>query len=272
MNTDVFNATTFLFVPGDRPDRFEKAISSGADQVVIDLEDAVTEAEKDAARSEIVGWLSGGGRAAVRINGVGTTHHHADIEAIRDLEGITAVVLAMAQDPAEVAEVVAQLGAVPLVALIETAVGVSRAAKIAKVPGVARLAFGNLDYAADIAADPESSVMLPARSALVIASRVGSLTGPIDGVTTTLGDAETAAQDARLSRDMGFTGKFCIHPSQVDVVRSAFAPTENQVRWANSVVRAAADGGLTQVEGQFVDRPVIARAEAILLRAGERSA
>ncbi|WP_109472046.1 HpcH/HpaI aldolase/citrate lyase family protein [Ornithinimicrobium cavernae] len=262
---DIRFARSALFVPGDRPDRFTKAVASGTDLVVCDLEDAVAAPQKDLARTSVTDWLRSGARACVRVNPAESPDHAADVQALVGVPGVVAVLLAKAEDPAAVRATAEALEA-PVIALIETALGLSRAAELAAVPGVARLGFGHLDYSVDIGAEGTHTAMLSARSAVVLASRLGGLTGPFDGVTAQFNDDGALAADAAHARELGFTGKFLIHPRQVAGTHAAFAPTPEQVDWAREVVRAAESGGAVQVDGAMVDAPVVAQAQAILLR------
>ncbi|TCB97230.1 CoA ester lyase [Micromonospora zingiberis] len=265
----VADARTMLFVPGDRPERFAKASATRADLVIIDLEDAVGPGHKDAARQEAARWVDTVGPAAVRINGVGASEHAADVRALAGLPQLRAVVVPMAEDPGALVALHQRFGPqVAIVALIETAVGMVRALEIAGATGVTRLAFGHLDFAADIDAATSDEAMRYARSTLVVAARAAGLPGPVDGVTTDLTDPGRAAADAERARGLGFTGKFCIHPAQVEAVNGAFTPDVEQVRWARRVVAASGAGGALRVDGQMVDAPVIRRAEAVLRRAG----
>ncbi|MEV4052955.1 CoA ester lyase [Amycolatopsis sp. NPDC049688] len=248
-------ATTFLFVPGDRPDRFGKAVTSGADVVILDLEDAVAPAAKDSARASVGEWLESR-RAMVRINAPGTPWFDADAGLVA-ARGVP-VVVPKAETPGVLA------GFREVVALVETAAGVERAAELAAVPSVTRLAFGSVDLAAELGVAPEDREPFAyARSRLVIASAAAGLAPPVDGVTTNVGaDAELEA-DVRYARRLGFGGKLCIHPRQVPVVRAAFAPTEAEREWARRVLAAAGDS-VSLVDGRLVDKPVLARARRIL--------
>lgn len=262
----VQTARSFLFVPGDQPARFDKAVDSGADLVVIDLEDAVAESHKGSARASAVEWLSRGGRACVRINDPSSPLYGTDLDALADVPGLVAVMLAKADSP-ESATTAAKRAGVPVIALIESAVGMVRVHDIARTPAVARLAFGHLDYALDLGADPGWSAMLHARSSLVLASRAAALPGPVDGVTTALDDAEALDGDLRQAKETGFTAKLLIHPRQVAVAHAAFRPDDEAVRWARRVVASATGSSAARVDGHMVDAPVLARAKAILQRA-----
>jgi citrate lyase subunit beta/citryl-CoA lyase len=262
-------ARTLLFVPGDRPERFDKAAAAGADLVVLDLEDAVAPDAKDRARDDVVGWLrSTDAPAAVRVNAAGTPWHDRDLAALRDVGRAVTVVLPKAEDVASVAAVVDALtGADGVVALLETARGVLRADAIAAVPGVVRLALGTYDLAAELAVDPDDpSAMAAARGGLVLASAAAGLAGPVDGVTGDVRDADRLVADVRRAVALGFAGKLCIHPAQVGPTAAAFAPGDDELAWASRVVDAAesAGDGVILVDGRMVDRPVVDRARRLL--------
>jgi len=155
--------------------------------------------------------------------------------------------------------------------LIETALGVARTLELATTVGVSRLAFGHLDFAADIDSSVEDDAMLMARSWLVVASRAAQLPGPIDGVTTALDDPSLAASDAAKARRLGFSGKLCIHPSQVSAVNAAFTPSAEDVEWARRIVEVSGSGGAVRINGHMVDAPVILKAQTILDRAHRTS-
>ena len=260
----VQEATTFLFVPGDRPDRFDKALATGADVVVLDLEDAVARKDKVTARTEVVRWLSeGGGRACVRVNSVDDFEHAGDVDALCNLPGLTAVMVPKADGSVGYRDI-RQLLQRPVIALMESATGVDQVRAVVGDPGVARLAFGHLDYAMDIGAEPTHSAMLHARSRLVLASRVGDKPGPVDGVTTALDDAAVLGDDLRHAIEVGMTGKLLIHPSQVATSSAAFRPSESELAYARQIVATAASGAAARVDGFMVDAPVLARARKML--------
>jgi citrate lyase subunit beta/citryl-CoA lyase len=153
---------------------------------------------------------------------------------------------------------------VPIHPLIETARGLWDALTVARAPGVRSLLFGSLDFQADVGTSDDE--LLYARSHLVVASRVAGVDAPIDGVTQAIDDPELLRRDTRRSRELGFGGKACIHPKQVDIVNDCFAPSTDDVAWAQAVVDAFAKaaGSAVQVDGRMVDRPVLLKAQAIL--------
>ena len=264
------SARAFLFVPGDRPDRFDKAVAAGADVVILDLEDAVGPDQKELARGHVAAWLSEGGTAAVRVNAVGTPEHDGDLAALADLRegsGLLGVVVPKAEDANALSAVAARTGA-PVVALVESAAGMVEAVGLARAEGVVRLAFGHLDYAVDLGSESSRPAMAHGRSTLVLASRAAGLAGPVDGVTVALDDEGTLADDLAHARELGMAGKLLIHPRQVGATLAAFRPSEDELEWAHKVVDAArrSDGGAVRVDGDMVDAPVISRAEEILRR------
>lgn len=258
-------SASWLFVPGDRPDRFDKAAASGADEIILDLEDAVAVADKVTARIAAIDWLATGS-AWVRINPAGTPWHDDDVSALASAPGLRGVMIPKAEDVETLDAVHRDIGGRPLVALVESALGLTRAIDIARCASVERLAFGSVDFALDIEADESDTALLFARSTLVVVSRVARIAAPIDGVTTDLNDSEVARRDAERARGLGFGGKLCIHPNQVAVVGAAFRPTQEEVEWAHQVLTDASSGAgaLASATGQMIDKPVLARAQRIL--------
>ncbi|WP_052865423.1 HpcH/HpaI aldolase/citrate lyase family protein [Streptomyces niger] len=259
-------ARSLLFVPGDRADRYAKAAAAGADGVIVDLEDAVAPEGKDAARDAVAGWLAGGARAVVRINPPGTEWHAADL-AMAAAHGAP-VMLPKAEDPADLAAVADRTGGrLPVLALVETAAGVENAAALCRAPNVVRAAFGNIDLAAQLGVDPDDHQALAyARSRLVCASAAAGLAPPLDGVTAGLAADGPLPADVAHARRLGFGGKLCIHPRQLDAVHEGFTPSADEREWARRVL--AAEGPVTVVDGQMVDRPVLERARRVLAAAG----
>ncbi len=253
--------TVALFVPGDRPERFVKAASTDADAIIIDLEDAVAADGKDQARAALKRDFTDK-PVLVRVNGIGTPWHDRDIAALRG-HGFSAVVLPKAEFGPEFETLCEQLD-LPVVVLIESVRGLADARRIAITRNVARIAFGSIDFSADLGCAHTREALLLARSELVVASRLAGLPQPIDGVTTAIDDAPLIASDARHARDLGFTGKLCIHPRQVAAIQAGFAPDEAEVLWARKVM-ASGDGAVA-IDGAMVDEPVRIRARSILKR------
>ncbi|MEV6703316.1 CoA ester lyase [Streptomyces sp. NPDC051453] len=255
-------ARSLLFVPGHRPDRFAKATAAGADAVIIDLEDAVAAPDKDVARANVAAWLGEGNSAVVRINAPGTPWSDADLEVAARFNA--PVMVPKSEDPSVLADVACRTaGKCLLLPLVETAAGVERAAEVCATAGAVRVAFGNVDFSGQLGVAHDDRMALTyARSRLVTASAAVGLCPPVDGVTTSVRDTDVLVADIEHARRLGFTGKLCIHPSQISPVAAHFAPSESERRWARAVV--AAGDSVSVVDGQMVDKPVLERARRIL--------
>lgn len=258
-------AHSYLFVPANRPERFDRACSSGADAVIVDLEDAVPPSEKDAARASLAGWLSAERNVYVRLNAADTPWHEADVALCR-LPGVAGVILPKAEHVGPSLLAVCAERNLPLLPLIETALGFHNAATIAAGKHVQRLVFGTIDFQVDVGIDGEGDELLFFRSQLVLISRLAGLQPPVDGVCTEIDEPEQLNEDTMRAKRLGFSAKLCIHPRQVPLVNVCFAPTQEEVMWAERVVTAArkADGAAIALDGKMVDRPVIMKAERIL--------
>ncbi|OZI69176.1 HpcH/HpaI aldolase/citrate lyase family protein [Bordetella genomosp. 1] len=269
---------TALFVPANRPERIPKALAAHADAVIVDLEDAVEHLGKDAARESLCDFLGthADARVWVRINDAATPWHEADLRACRGRANITGILLPKAESLAQVRHV-AQSG-IPVIPIVETAQGLIDVAEVARTPGVARLAFGSLDYALDLGLSPDTDgadvVLDHARVQVLLHSRGAGLAQPLDGVFPGIQDTSGLRAAAMRARDMGFGGMLCIHPGQVPVIHEAFLPPLAEIDWARDVIRAAKENGLAafKLDGKMVDAPVIARARRLLELAGEGAA
>lgn len=153
--------------------------------------------------------------------------------------------------------------------LVETAAGIDTVHELARAPCVQRLVFGSIDLQLDLGIAGDGEELLLFRSQLVLASRLAGLAPPVDGVNTTIDDAEQLQADTRRARRLGFGAKLCIYPKQVDVINTGFSPSEEEMSWARRVRGAAAQAGgaVAAVDGKMIDRPVILRAEALLRQA-----
>ncbi len=260
---------SLLFVPGIRPDRFDKAWNSGADGVILDLEDAVPADRKAAARQAVMSWMSPNRPVFVRINGAGTDEFGDDVAAIAR-PGLAGVLLPKAERVEEIVALSGTLaGTARIIPIVETAAGLWNVMAIASAPRVHRLAFGSLDFQLDVGIEGEDIELLYARSRIVLASRAAGIYRPLDGVTTSMEDDARLAADVHRARRLGFGGKLCIHPRQVKAVNEGFQPTVGEVSWARGVVEAcdASAGEAVRFEGSMVDRPVLERARRILEQA-----
>jgi len=261
---------SYLFVPGDRPERFAKAVAAGADMVVLDLEDAVSDEHKDFARTSVGEALSRSGfHACIRLNGADTAWFSDDCELLA-LHGVAAVMLPKTENANQISllrsRATRQTAIIPIV---ETARGLHAVNNVAACAGVQRLAFGSIDLQVDLGIDGDDLELLYARSQLVLASRVAGIAAPVDGVTLSLNDIDQLARDAERARRRGFTAKLCIHPAQVEVVNRVFNPDLKTLKWAQGVLSVASvsSSGAFMYEGKLVDKPVLDRARTILQRA-----
>ncbi len=255
-----------LFVPATKLDRVAKAAASGADAVILDLEDAVAPADKTAARQALAGFPLPGLPVILRVNAAGTDWHAGDL-AVAKGKGFAAILLPKAEDAGTLAHTREATG-IPTLALVENARGLANLDTLAQAPGLVRLVFGSVDFSADLGCAHEPEPLLFARSRIVLASRLAGLAAPIDGVTLILSDDIAAETDARRAVALGFGGKLCIHPRQITPVLRGFAPSAEETAWARKV--AAAGEGATAIDGVMIDAPVRQRAEQILRRAALR--
>ena len=259
-----------LFCPADRPDRYAKALAA-ADGVILDLEDAVSADNKDAARAALASTLLDPARVIVRVNPAGTAEHAADLAALRPT-GYRRIMLAKAETGAQLAELG---GAWQVVALCETARGVVNASEIAAAPNVIALMWGAEDLIASMRGRtsryPDGryrDVALHARSTVLLAAAAHAKPA-IDSVYVDIPDLDGLAAESQDAAASGFALKACIHPTQAAVIRTAFRADEAQIAWARRVLSAvrdasAQDKGVLKVDGQMIDAPLIRQAEAIL--------
>ena len=265
---------TALFVPATRPERFPKALASGADAVIIDLEDAVAENLKAEARGHLDAFLEANPEAEVlvRINASGHNEQAKDLELCAARPGVIGALLPKAEN-AEQVQVVAATGK-PVWPIIESARGLARLSEIAHADGVERLSFGALDLGLDLCLASGTAaaerILDQARYGLLLQSRLADLAMPLDSVFPDIKNLHGLARTVADARDMGFGGLLCIHPSQVAVVHETLMPSADELAWAQRVLDAGASGeGVFVVDRQMIDAPVIGRARRLLQRAGQ---
>ncbi|WP_432496975.1 HpcH/HpaI aldolase/citrate lyase family protein [Kineococcus auxinigenes] len=255
-------ARTWLLVNAARADLFDTAARSRADSVVLDVEDAVDPSRKDAARQDVVAWLRAGGRAFVRINDVTTAHWRDDVEQLRGTPNLLGVVLAKTESGEQVTDTFEALGGrTPVVALVESALGIEEARSIACARGAFRLAFGSGDYRRDTGASADDLAMAYPRSRLVVASRIGGLPGPIDGPTVGGGLPELR-DNSSVAVSLGMMGKLCLDSDQAPVINEVMSPTATDATWAQDVVEKFESSGGVVRDGS--DLPRLGRARRIL--------
>ena len=273
-----------LYVPATRPELLAKALASAADAVVIDLEDAVAESRKDEARATVVellgpGAAAGGKPIFVRVNAVGTRHAHADVAAVAALP-IAGIRVPKVEGESHVRTVVGWLeaagrgaGGTPceLWCLIESAAGLERAFEIASAhPAVASIGLGETDLRASLRLGPGEEGLAYARGRLVGAARAAGLASPMQSVFTDVKDLDGLRASCMLGRQLGFMGRSCVHPGQLETINEAFTPTEEDAVRAREIVDALASaeetgaGAVALADGRFVDLAVVEQARATL--------
>jgi citrate lyase subunit beta/citryl-CoA lyase len=265
---------SYLFVPGDRPDRFDKALATAADAVVLDLEDAVAPPAKPSAREAVAALLASRRereRIVVRINDESTPWFEADLALLRD-GGAAAVMVPKAERRTTIDRVRSACPAIAVLPLIETALGVLAADTLAASEGVTRLVFGTIDYALDmdLQGPLATTVGLDAAAArLSLASRAAGLWPPVAGVTVAIDDEAQLRADMVHAQAHGFGAKLCIHPKQIAPLHALLAPSADELAWAERVLAVAeqAAGAAVQLDGRMIDKPVIERARRTVQRA-----
>ena len=266
---------SLLFVPAVRPDRYPKALATGADAVCIDLEDGVSFAAKDEAREAALALFAGRtpvrAEVSLRINDPKTDLGQHDLDAVRR-SGIRpdALMLPKCEGPEEIRDVAGALGGalsdLPLIVMVETARGVAAAEAIAAAtPTVSAVFFGAIDFAADVGCEVGWDAALYARSRVVVAAAVAGV-GAVDSPYMDVLALDGLAAESRRTRGLGFGGKAAIHPTQVPVIQTAFSPAAEEVAWARRIVEAydRNEGGVLLVDGKLIERPVIASAKRTL--------
>lgn len=256
-------ARTWLLQPGvpDGGDVFEAAVAGSADAVVFDIEDGLPDAQKPAGREAVAEWLRGGGQGWVRINSAGTRAWNADLDALSSAPGLAGVMLAKAESADEVTATTSRLPAnTPLVALVESAVGIESAADVAKAPGCSRIAFGVGDFRRDTGMCADPMVLAYPRARLVIASRAAGLPAPIDGPTMR-GQTSELARETAVAKAAGMTGRLCLDPAHAETINSLLSPSPLEIDEARGTL-ARLDAPTGPYDGSV--GPTRARAEAVL--------
>jgi len=284
------SARSYLYVPGDRPDRFDGALRRGADAVILDLEDAVPPAGKSGARSNVGDWLArqerGSAQLWVRIN---ITSADQDLAAVV-MPAVAGVVVPKAE-PVLLAEVDRLLtarerdiclphGHTSVLALIETATGVLLAPEVARSPRVSRLGVGEADLLAELRIRPSGSgdELAPIRLQLVLASAAADIGAPVASTSTDFRDLDELRRSTQALMSLGFRARTAIHPAQVAVINEVFSPSAAELDEARQLVAAyeqsqiGGSGVFTDSQGRMVDAAVVRSAREVLMREGTDSA
>lgn len=256
-------AKSFIFTPGNRPDRFERALSANADVIILDLDASVMPEQKALARRQILDFLRSvptPEKFIVRTNALGSTWAVDELKQLANTQ-ISGVLLPMVEK-AEHARLAHSLlnNRLPIISLVETARGISNIRDICQNGDSCRIAFGNMDYETDVDLGGDRWGLIYPSSQVVIESRCAGLPPPIAGVTANFKEPKVLLDDIQFERSLGFGAKLCIHPVQVNAINTAFSPTEEEFARAQRIVDAGANSYAINLDGEMVDRPVIERA------------
>ena len=266
---------TWLFVPATRIDRVEKAFASGADAVIVDLEDAVAQTDKAQARAALKDYYAAEIEAKsyrpiwLRINKADSAEFAKDLALCQQLPRLAGVVLAKAEQAADI-EKVYQETRLPVIAVIENAIGLYRANEMAKASGLLAFSYGFLDLCNDLQVQVGTAsadiIANQIRYQLILTSKVHQLLAPIDSVYADFNDSKGLHKRVQLWSQMGMSGMLCIHPKQVDIVKQALQPTDSELEFAQRVIEEYERSGqaVFKVEGNMVDAPVIERSYQLL--------
>ena len=281
---------SWLFTPGNRIDRMEKAMGLGSDVIILDLEDAVSYDEKEPSRHNIQTVLSRwqGPLVYVRINPISAANEFSVNQGAQDLEAVVRLGLdgivfpkaETAEDARQIDALIGRLeqerglpaGRIDLMPIIETAKGLWRIFEVlSATPRIKRVAFGAGDFTRDLNLEwtPTEEELLYARSRITLASRAADREPPIDSVYVQIDDPDGCARSARHAKQLGYQGKMAIHPNQVAPITKVFSPSEEEIAWAHRLIAAFADAerrGLAALnfEGMMIDYPIVEKAKRIL--------
>jgi citrate lyase subunit beta/citryl-CoA lyase len=264
----VLDPSFLLFVPGDRPDRFDRALLGGTTGAILDLEDAVAVERKLMARAAVAGYLGGAQTmraVAVRVNAEGSPWFEDDLSMLRG-RTIAAIVVPKAEAPETLERISSALGDPGCIAILESARGILAAERIAAHRCCIALAFGPYDHAANLGGVSDWDVMLPYRAAMLVAARAHGKAA-IDGPSTILRERSPVFDEARHVARLGYDGKLLVHPDQIAVVRSAFRPTSDEFARAQRILEAGSRSMPAVVDGTMIDEPMLAAARRVVSRA-----
>ena len=268
---NVANNKTWLFVPATRIDRVSKAFASGADAVIVDLEDAVAQEDKAQARKALQEYYDSADYQPVwvRINQAGSTDFAEDIKACEQMPNLAGIVLPKAEQVTDI-EYIHHLTGLSIIALIENAIGLHQVDAMAKASGLIAFSYGFLDLCNDLGVQvgtPAADIVAnQIRYQLILTSKINQLSPPIDTVYPDFNDTEGLSARVQLWSQMGMSGMLCIHPKQVAVVQNALQPTDAEIEFARRVVEEYERSGqaVFKVDGEMVDAPVIQRCVQLL--------
>jgi citrate lyase subunit beta / citryl-CoA lyase len=262
----VFMPITPLFVPGIRADRFEQALQSGADSIIIDLEDSVSADQKDEARKNLLEFDDKSCNLFVRVNDLQSPFVSDDLECLEQCGNI-GIMLSKSEDLIAITQWLGhQKTNRSILCLVETVAGLAAIGDLMQLPDVIGCAFGHFDFSTDLGCDADLSVLAPYRAELVLQSKLHGKAAPLDCVTSDISAIEQLKADCEDARKRGFGGKLLIHPSQVKPAQSIFMPRKQQYEEAKKLVDATANNAVIKHEGKMIDKPILKKAEQLMKR------
>lgn len=260
---------SFLFVPANRTERYSKALNSGSDAVIIDLEDAIPTEHKLESRALLKQWLLDHPteKVMIRVNSDQTEWFAEDIQ-LAQLSNVIALVLPKAEQQ-QAFEIIQQIHSIDVYPIIETPYGMAHVEQIAQFPAVQALMFGSIDFQLEMDMCGDALELMYFRNRIVLASKLAGIANPIDGVTADFSNTELVITETLQAKKLGFQGKLCIHPNQVKIVNQTFDPSPEDIQWAQEIIEAvqAANGQTISLNGKMIDKPIISKAEKILKQA-----
>ncbi len=259
-----FMPITPLFVPGTRSDRFEQAIQSGADTIIIDLEDSVSQSQKQVARENLLGFDKQGCNLFVRVNDLDSPFVRDDLACLKKC-GEVGIMLSKSEDPHAITQWLEQhSGTRQILCLIETVKGFAQTSALMQHKNVIGCAFGHFDFSTDLGCEADISLLAPYRADLVLQSKLHGKAAPLDCVTADISQIGQLKLDCEDAKRRGFGGKLLIHPSQVKPAQSIFLPSEDDYEKAKELVAVTANQAVIQHEGRMIDKPILKKAEQLI--------
>lgn len=273
LTIDFTNLHTWLFVPATNIERVKKAFASGADAVIVDLEDAVGQADKAKARDALQQYYDSSDYQPVwvRINQARSTDYTKDIKLCEKIPNLAGILLPKAEQASDI-DYVHHLTGLPIIALIESAAGLYALDDMARALGLLAFSYGFLDLCNDIGVQVGTAaadiIANQIRYQLLISSKVHQLSAPIDTVYPEFNDSKGLSQRVKLWSQMGMSGMLCIHPKQVATVKESLQPSGADIEFAKRVIAEYERTGqaVFKVEGQMIDAPVIERCRQLLAK------
>lgn len=260
----IFMPITPLFVPGTRSDRFEQAIQSGADTIIIDLEDSVSQSQKQVARENLLGFDKQGCNLFVRVNDLDSPFVRDDLACLKKC-GEVGIMLSKSEDPHAITQWLEQhSGTRQILCLIETVKGFAQTSALMQHENVIGCAFGHFDFSTDLGCEADISLLAPYRADLVLQSKLHGKAAPLDCVTADISQIGQLKLDCEDAKRRGFGGKLLIHPSQVKPAQSIFLPSEDDYEKAKELVAVTANQAVIQHEGRMIDKPILKKAEQLI--------